>query len=131
MDFNLSNWFLRRRIDAKVRTSGGAVEHRRIGNPYHAVSIETGSRACEAARALEGRRFLSSSAPMLPLNGCNSTTCQCRYVHHSDRRASRDRRVAGPTSPAEGLWLLSVLYREPVFPGPDRGVRGVPGCFGG
>jgi tRNA pseudouridine38-40 synthase len=44
--------------------------------------------------------------------------------------ASRDRRTAGPTAPAEGLWLLSVLYAEPTFRAPDRGARGVPGCFG-
>lgn len=43
--------------------------------------------------------------------------------------AGRDRRRAGPTAPAEGLYLLSVLYDEPVFPGRDRGPRGVPGLF--
>jgi hypothetical protein len=93
MAFNLSNWLLRRRIDAKVRSSGSPVEHRRVGNPFHAVSIDAGSRACAEARELEGRRFLSSSAPMLPLRGCTQATCHCRYVHHSDRRASHDRRV--------------------------------------
>jgi len=94
MAFNLSNWLLRRRIDAQVRDSGRPVEHRRIGNPYHAVSIEPGPRACMAARNLEGQRFLSTSAPMLPLEGCGGATCQCRYVHHNDRRNNlRDRRV--------------------------------------
>jgi tRNA pseudouridine38-40 synthase len=43
--------------------------------------------------------------------------------------ASRDRRRAGPTAPAEGLYLLSVLYGEPIFPGRDRGTRGTPGLF--
>jgi tRNA pseudouridine38-40 synthase len=42
---------------------------------------------------------------------------------------SRDRRNAGPTAPPNGLWLLSVLYDEPVFAGRDRGPRGVPGVF--
>lgn len=94
MDFNISNWFLRRRIDAEVRTSGRPVEHRRIGNPFHAVSIEPGPRACLEARRLEGQRFLSTAAPMLPLKGCGTTSCQCRYVHHNDRRNNqRDRRV--------------------------------------
>ncbi len=94
MAFNISNWFMRRRIDAEVRTSGRAVEHRRISNPFHAVSIEPGLRACGEARKLEGQRFLSTSAPMLPLKGCGNTTCQCRYVHHNDRRNNqRDRRV--------------------------------------
>ena len=44
MAFNLSNWLLRRRIDAQARTSGRAVEYRRISNPYHAVSIEAGAQ---------------------------------------------------------------------------------------
>jgi hypothetical protein len=92
--FNLSSWFLRRRIDAEVRTSGRPVEHRRIGNPYHAVSIEPGARACAAARAASGKRFLSSAAPMLPLRECTqSSACQCRYAHHQDRRSQQDRRV--------------------------------------
>ncbi len=93
MAFNFSNWLLRRRIDAEVRGSGRPVEHRRIGNPYHAVSIEAGAKACEAAREVDGKRFLSSAAPMLPLKDCACTTCHCRYVHHSDRRAVRERRV--------------------------------------
>ena len=94
MAFNLSGWFMRRRIDAEVRTSGRPVEHRRIGNPYHAVSIEPGARACAAARAESGKRFLSSAAPMLPLRECtHPSACQCRYAHHKDRRSQQDRRV--------------------------------------
>lgn len=42
---------------------------------------------------------------------------------------SRDRREAAATAPAEGLYLLSVLYDPPAFTGPDRGPRGVPGLF--
>jgi len=91
--FNLTDWLQRRKIDAQVRGSGRAVEHRRVGNPFHAVSIEPGSRCCAEARAREGRRYLSTAAPMLPLNGCTNASCQCRYQHHEDRRMQRDRRV--------------------------------------
>lgn len=43
--------------------------------------------------------------------------------------ASRDRRNAGPTAPACGLYLAAVLYDEPAFAGRDRGPRGVPGAL--
>ena len=87
--FNLSNWLMRRRIGAQVRSPGSPVEHRRVSNPYHAVSIEPGPRSCAEARARESRRYLSAAAPVLPLKGCTNATCQCRYRHHEDRRAQR------------------------------------------
>jgi len=59
---------------------------------YHAVSMKFDSNACAAAKEMEGRRFLSSAAPRLPLPECNSLDCRCRFQHHKDRRASRDRR---------------------------------------
>ncbi len=43
--------------------------------------------------------------------------------------ASGDRRRAGPTAPACGLYLASVLYPEPVFAGRDAGPRGAAGLF--
>ncbi len=92
MPFSLTDWIQRRKIDAQVR-SGRVVEHRRVGNPFHAVSIEPGHRACPEARAREGKRFLSAAAPMLPLKGCSNASCQCRYQHHEDRRTQRERRV--------------------------------------
>ena len=43
--------------------------------------------------------------------------------------ASGQRTDAGPTAPAEGLYLLRVLYDEPLFPGRDAGLRGAAGAF--
>ena len=67
-------------------------------SPYHAVSLQCASNACEAAKAMTGRRFLSSAAPRLPLPECDALECRCRFAHHSDRRTGRDRR--SPYSPA-------------------------------
>ena len=42
---------------------------------------------------------------------------------------ARDRSLAGPTAPARGLYMVRVLYEEPVFCGPDQGPAGVPGLL--
>lgn len=42
---------------------------------------------------------------------------------------SKDRSRAGPTAPAEGLYLVSVLYAPRAFAGRDRGPRGAAGLF--
>ncbi|HQR49572.1 MAG TPA: hypothetical protein PL152_09555 [Steroidobacteraceae bacterium] len=55
-------------------------------NPWHAVSIVPGARACDAAKALRGQRFLSRGAPALPLKNCSIGSCTCRYEHYEDRR---------------------------------------------
>ncbi len=66
------------------------------GNRYHAVSVHSPdapeSAASYAAQTLRGKRFLSSDAPALPLAGCDSTECNCHYVHYDDRRIGVDRR---------------------------------------
>ncbi len=59
---------------------------------YHAVSLKFSATACQAAIDMNGRRFLSGVAPKIPLPGCDSTECKCRFVHHDDRRSEEDRR---------------------------------------
>jgi hypothetical protein len=55
---------------------------------WHAVGVVAKSSACEAARALRTKRFLSAEAPRLPLPQCTkSKECQCAYKHYADRRA--------------------------------------------
>ncbi|NCF14390.1 MAG: hypothetical protein GWP62_03715 [Gammaproteobacteria bacterium] len=82
-----------------VRNRGKAEEKQQptslkdTGNTaYHAVSIKFDKNACQAAKDMEGRRFLSSAAPRLPLPDCSGLECRCHFVHHKDRRAPRDRR---------------------------------------
>ena len=70
---------------------------------FHAVSIKFVSSACDAARAMDGKRFLSGAAPRLPLAECDVLECKCRFVHFKDRRTGDDRRnpfgqsIAGDT----------------------------------
>lgn len=59
---------------------------------YHAVSIKFEANACDAAKEMAGRRFLSSAAPRLPLPECNVLECRCRFAHHKDRRGRKERR---------------------------------------
>jgi hypothetical protein len=63
---------------------------------FHAVSIYSTSSACEAAKSMQGMRFLSSAAPRLPLPECDALDCKCRFMHHADRRSGADRRGQVP-----------------------------------
>ncbi len=102
--------FLRKRNDTP-RPAGkpaAARSDRRVSqesSEFHAVSIRSGRRECDAVKALDGQRILSSEAPRLPLPGCDIVDCECSYVHYKDRRAGRDRRTpfgSGGISPMTG-----------------------------
>ena len=72
--------------------------HSPAGSEFHAVSLKVTGNACNAAKAMTGRRFLAAAAPKLPLPECDVLECNCRFVHHKDRRSGKDRR--SPFSPA-------------------------------
>lgn len=63
---------------------------------FHAVSIQVPNSACDAAKSIEGKRFLSSAAPRIPLAECDVPACKCRFIHHADRRSGVDRRGQVP-----------------------------------
>lgn len=69
---------------------------------YHAVAIKYSENACDAAKAMTGRRFLSTAAPRLPLPECNLLECRCQFAHYKDRRAARDRRSPFATAASSG-----------------------------
>ncbi len=76
---------------------------------YHAVSIKYSSNACDAAKEMTGRRFLSSAAPRLPLPDCDSLECRCQFSHHADRRTGKDRRSPfnpGAVPPGTGKYQV-------------------------
>lgn len=88
-------WLLvRRRGSSPTKQQPAARKsiERKEDTTYHAVSIKFDKNACQAAKDLEGRRFLSNAAPRLPLPDCNALECRCHFLHHKDRRSSKDRR---------------------------------------
>jgi hypothetical protein len=89
---------------------------KRATNAFHAVSVVPGPQACEAARSLGNKRFLSREAPKLPLRDCDFGQCTCYYAHHADRRK-------GPRRANEmGVALDGYTDREKRG-GPKRGRR--------
>lgn len=63
----------------------------RTGGRYHCVAVRARGKPCASAQAIYGKRFLSGTAPPLPLPGCTALNCRCAYVHFEDRRMG-DRR---------------------------------------
>jgi hypothetical protein len=84
---------------------------------YHAVSIKMSPGACQAAKDMAGRRFLSTAAPKLPLPDCDVLDCNCRFVHHRDRRSGKDRR--SPFGPS-GFGGGTGSYESEQRKGDDR-----------
>lgn len=61
---------------------------------HRAAEIAFDECACEAARQIEGKRFLVCDVPPIPVPDCTSANCQCSYVRHNDRRSwYEDRRA--------------------------------------
>jgi hypothetical protein len=67
---------------------------------YRAVSIRHSARCCRAASALDGKRFLSTNAPSLPLANCSMPgLCSCDYRTLADRREDEQ---PTPPKPVKG-----------------------------
>src|SRR5687768_7994027 len=63
----------------------------RAAERFAGVEIRRRSGACDAAKALDGQRFLANRSPALPLAGCTKTACDCRFAKLSDRRTDNRR----------------------------------------
>jgi hypothetical protein len=59
---------------------------------YQCVTIRPCLEGCVAVTEQQGNRYLSNEAPELPLPGCDTGECSCRYQYHMDRRENEDRR---------------------------------------
>jgi hypothetical protein len=94
-------WLFVRVRQNKAATKAKSQPSAKDSGAFHAVAIKYSENACDAAKAMTGRRFLSNAAPRLPLPDCNFLECGCKFAHYDDRRKVRDRRSpfapAGPT----------------------------------
>ena len=114
----VAGWFwLRQRQAAEPQEAPRQKRLEDTRSEYHAVSIRYGARACEAAHALNGQRFLSAEAPRLPLEECDVPECNCRFTHHKDRRSKDDRR--SPFAPG-GISSASGSYEKERREGRER-----------
>ena len=87
-------WFLVGIFPKREKTGTGAHRRSTPASPFRAVSVYPYSDCCQAAKAVNGKLFLSNDAPHLPLAECTAEKCQCVYRHHADRRTGNgDRRT--------------------------------------
>lgn len=70
---------------------------------FQAVAIKYSENACDAAKAMTGRRFLANAPPRLPLPECDFLECRCKFAHYDDRRAGHDRRSPFISARATGV----------------------------
>ncbi len=89
----LVGWIYLRHRQGQNTTPPAARRSSSGSTAYHSVSLRFSPTACKAAKALEGRRFLASAAPRIPLPECDVKNCECRFAHYGDRRAAQDRRT--------------------------------------
>ena len=85
-------WLIVRIRQNKAATEAESRPKPKSQGDYHAVAIKYSENACDAAKALTGRRFLAKAAPQLPLPRCDFHDCRCKFAHYEDRRSKTDRR---------------------------------------
>ena len=82
----------KRSVASNVRPTDKLDARQKQSTKFHAVSLKYANNACQAAKDIQGRRYLSSAAPRVPLAECDASACRCRFTHHEDRRNRENRR---------------------------------------
>lgn len=79
---------LRKKSDACVKPAASQNDSVEDTQRYRGVEVVANNDACcQAAKDIEGRRFLLSQVPMLPLTDCDAGDCRCTYERFDDRRS--------------------------------------------
>ena len=86
-------WLIFRARQKKAAMEAEASPKSEIQGEFRAVAMQYSENACDAAKAMTGRRFLATEAPELPLKECDFDDCRCTFDHFSDRRSKSDRRA--------------------------------------
>lgn len=68
------------------RTPNKSTDTKKPSKPYQGVSIDPFENACFNVLELKNKRFLATQVSTLPVIGCNTVHCKCKYIHHADRR---------------------------------------------
>ena len=85
-------WLIVRVWRNKAATEAESRPEPKNTGEYRAVAIQYSENACDAAKAMTGRRFLERAAPRLPLSDCDFPNCRCKFSYYPDRRSTSDRR---------------------------------------
>jgi len=65
----------------------------KVKTKYHAVRVIPCDKACDTARLISSKIFLTNELSQLPLESCQKTNeCTCIFKHYDDRRADESRR---------------------------------------
>ncbi|MEZ5978891.1 MAG: tRNA pseudouridine(38-40) synthase TruA [Planctomycetota bacterium] len=138
---DLSHW-VREPLDLDaVRTAARALEGRRdfsalasAGSPRssnvrNVRAVRVVARRTHFALVVEGDGFLYNMVRAIAGTLIDVGRGRIAAERVGAILESLDRTEAGPTAPARGLWLLKVLYREPVLVRRTEGPRGAAGLF--
>jgi hypothetical protein len=83
-----------RKSSAKVLTKKNGQSNQAGAASFRSAEIEFEDCACDAVKALGGKRLLLRDVPLIPVQDCDKPNCSCSYTRYSDRRLwTEDRRA--------------------------------------